>query len=321
MNKQFIFSILIIIGLISVSCSGNDPDNQNGNETNYWETNALVRLQLKGKVKSVKTIYEQNVNYSQINFNEAGQIATETYTYESQENTTTYNYNSSGQLVGLGDAEYTYDTHGKYIPFTPFHVNETGLVPNLKAMIQQEGSRTDYVFNGDQLQIIYTYTNYENETEKDTSFFTYSGKYPVEFREVIDNWGEFMKASYAENGMFKVYEEGFFGTGEYVYTDTRKFTYKTDDEYLLIDQEEQTYDADGTEYDYKYITTYTYNDKKDIIKTETVDKTETVTETVEYTYEYDSQNNWTKRTEKYTYGENVNESEITREITYFSEKE
>ena len=66
MKKQMTLMFLVSLMILFVAC---DPtNNNNGDITNYWTTNALVRLQLKG---SVKTITQNEVITE---FNSQGQI-------------------------------------------------------------------------------------------------------------------------------------------------------------------------------------------------------------------------------------------------------
>ena len=60
---MFLVSLMILF----VACDPTD-NNNNGNVTNYWTTNALVRLQLKG---AVHTITQNEVTTE---FNSQGQV-------------------------------------------------------------------------------------------------------------------------------------------------------------------------------------------------------------------------------------------------------
>ena len=75
--------------ILFVSCDPTD-NNNNGNVTNYWTTNALVRLQLKG---AVKTITQNEVTTE---FNSQGQVVKIT---NPQTGEVTYSYNAEGALV------------------------------------------------------------------------------------------------------------------------------------------------------------------------------------------------------------------------------
>jgi len=277
---------------------GVTDNNNNGNVTNYWTTNALVRLQLKG---AVKTITQNEVTTE---FNSQGQVIKITMP---QTGEVIYSYNAEGALVNNGEYTIQYNNSGKYIPNFPFHINHAGLTPNLSAMIG-ESSRMDYVFVGDTLWMMGQYTS-STETTRDTTKIYYADKYPTNF--VTDY--SFMNATYQANGMFDVYIEGFYGEG---YTSERKSTYKKDPQYLLMDKFEMTDTyVSGNSYS---VTTYTYNEYKDmVLASETSGSDSYITEY--YDYEYDEKGNWTSRKSHTKNNSEVweNERVETRVITYF----
>ena len=138
MKKQITLLFLVSLMILFVAC---DPTNNNEDVTNYWTTNALVRLQLKGAVKTITQ------NETTTEFNSQGQVIKIT---NPQTGEVTYSYNAEGVLVNNGEYTIQYNNSGKYIPNFPFHINHAGLTPNLSAMIG-ESSRMDYVFVGDTL--------------------------------------------------------------------------------------------------------------------------------------------------------------------------
>ena len=195
-------------------------------------------------------------------------------------------------------------------------MNTAGLTPNL-SLVSNEGGHTNYTFVVDTLFIIST-SQYEEEVYVDTAKFTYSGKYPVSFRSeefsqtTGNSWGEFMNASYQENGMFDEYSEGFFGTGDNAYTSTRTTKYLVDDEFMLIDTYVTVDNYAGQE-PTSYSQAYTYNQQKDIL---TITEGEYIEEYSNYVY--DAHNNWTSRNYRYKNGETWSDlSEERREITYW----
>ena len=305
MLKRCAYLLIILSGLFLSSC---DPEDIDETTKTYWESNAWVRLQLKGKVKSVKE--SANEQFTITNFNDKGQITSTEEQYPNNEPyVVNYTYNSSNQLESDGELTYSYGSHGKYIPVHTFHINHAGLIKNLSGTSTEYGS-TEFKFEGNNLLMINTY-----QSEKDTSVIQYTDNYPTSFTHMNGNWGEFMEATYAENGMFAIYEEGFLGTGENTYRDSRKHYYKSDSEYLLIDKTVMTYTA--TTVDVTTIT-YTYNDKKDVVKVETKDNDGKVTQKEDISYEYDSTGNWTKKIIVYTYdGQSREPMIITREYTYY----
>ncbi|MFA5469203.1 MAG: hypothetical protein WC230_00715 [Bacteroidales bacterium] len=134
-----------------------------------------------------------------------------------------------------------------------------------------------------------------------------------EFSQTTGNsWGEFMNASYQENGMFDEYSEGFFGTGDNAYTSTRTTKYLVDDEFMLIDTYVTVDNYAGQE-PTSYSQAYTYNQQKDIL---TITEGEYIEEYSNYVY--DAHNNWTSRNYRYKNGETWSDlSEERREITYW----
>ncbi|GAB1414692.1 hypothetical protein MASR2M117_00980 [Paludibacter sp.] len=310
MLKRSIYLLIILSGLFLISC---DPDEINGDSKNYWETNAWVRLQLKGKVKSVKAItdYEEKTT----NFNDNGVITSILSKYQQETNTTTYEYNSSGQVINDGYQTFEYGTHGKYIPRGAFHIREVGLVKNLTAIVTDNG-RTSFKFDGNKLLVISSYG-----TNIDTAYVQYDGNYPVKINDPSApnvQWDDYMTSTYFNNGMFKVFEEGFFSTSkDNPYRDSRKHYYKEDNEYLLLDKIVRSYNS-STEQRID-TETYTYNDKKDVTKIEEKDKDGKVIRTETYSYEYDTKGNWTKKTVSSLYdGQTEPYINITtREISYY----
>ena len=298
MKKQITLMFLVSLMILFVACDPTD-NNNNGNVTNYWTTNALVRLQLKGAVKTITQ------NETTTEFNSQGQVIKIT---NPQTGEVTYSYNAEGVLVNNGEYTIQYNNSGKYIPNFPFHINHAGLTPNLSAMIG-ESSRMDYVFVGDTLWMTSQYT-YGEEVTRDTTKIYYADKYPTNF--VTDY--SFMNATYQANGMFDVYTEGFFGQGYY---SERISTYKKDPTYLLVHTYE-TNDTSAYSGNLHSLTTYTYNESKDIVLESQISDN-SYYKTEYYDYVYDAKGNWTSRkshnqnnSEKWE-----NETVETRVITYF----
>ena len=323
MKKGILFIALGLFAYTMLSC---DPVNGNGNgeddpeaPKNYWERSALTHAQLRRPVKMVKEFYS-DTTYKMTTFDEIGRILKIENTGQGNDFLTNYTYNTSGQLIQAGTTTFEYADHGKYVPRGHFHMNFAGLAPNLSA-INDERARTSYTFVGDTLFIITTVQYSDNADENtyvDTTKILYSGKYPVSSRtEHIfsegNSWGEFMNASYQENGMFDVYSEGFFGTGDNAYTSTRTYTYKKDDEFMLIDNYRYEDVYPGQEQPSSYTSNYTYNTQKDLTQ---IAEGEYIQEYSDYVY--DTHNNWTSR--KYRYKNGPEWSSYTderREITYW----
>lgn len=290
MKTTVILCCLCVVGLLLSSC---DPNGLNNDTNNYWEQNALVRMHLKGKVKTV-TINEYNTEV--IQFSESGLINSRTTSSTGEYASTTQitnKYSANGNLARTitetnynstttkDTVEYDYGTHGKYVPHFGFHMWMSGLTPNLTAIISSY-SRTDFVFKGNNLLMIIT--NYST-SKKDTTTFAYNGKYPV---STETSWSFVENLTYADNGMFKTYTEGFKNENNRT---TRVYTFKADSEFQLLDSESETYvDNSNPANNSSSITSYTYNEEKDIIKMTRGEYTE------EYiNYVYDAKGNWTSR--------------------------
>lgn len=264
--KNLTTFMLLLVVILFTSCDPVDNDS-----SNYWNSSMLVHMQLKGKVHTLT----QNENVTE--FNSDGQMV--------RNGQATYSYDAQGRMVSDGSSTFQYNNLGKYVPNFPFHINYAGLTPNLSAIIE-ESSRVDYSFRGDSLWMITQYS-YEAVVTYDTLKVYFPGKYPVSF---VSDYS-FMNATYQANGMFDVYTEGFYGVG---YNDARKFTYKKDAEYLLIDKREDSYTAADPTNSFSSTTDFTYNSHKDLVKEEQR-STGSYYITEYYDYEYDAKGNWTSR--------------------------
>lgn len=312
MNKKLVFSLVILFGLLLMSCDPDDDINGgNGSEAqkDYWERSAWTHLQLKGKVKLEKTTYEDSDSYYETHFGEQGQIIKTVNRYDQESpRVNNFEYNSSGQLVKDNYGTYEYGNHGKYIPRETFHINMAGLVKNLTKF----NDRIEFEFDGDNLLVTW-------DGSDEATVVKYTGNYPTQINDINEPgvyWSEYMKASYQANGMWDVFEEGFFSTGENPYVDSRKTYYKKDNEFMLIDKMVREYTSNVSEHYSLIETRYIYNDKKDVIRVEEYSNGVLDEEGIEhYEYEYDAKGNWTKKTFKYPRNDYTN---ITyRQIEYF----
>ena len=174
MKTKLLWVLFIVTAIVFSGC---EPTDVNTDFKNYWSSNSLVRLKLRGKVKSVQT------EDRRIEFNEKGFMTSDSYTSENYSTSTVYNYDSDGKLLSTTSTNkngavtstdtrnYAYDNHGRYVVNSGFHLHESGLTPNLKS-ITGDRFKTEYVFNGDNLLVINTY-----DSEKDTLIVKYDGKY------------------------------------------------------------------------------------------------------------------------------------------------
>lgn len=304
--KTKLFWVLFIVAAIVFS--GCEPSDVNTNFKNYWSSNSLVRMKLRGKVKTLKNENEQ------FEFNEKGFVTISLYEAEGYSSSVVYNYDSDGKLVSTTTTNingattttdtrnYAYDNHGRYVANSGFHLHESGLTPNLKS-ITGAGFKTEYVFNGDNLLIVSTY-----DAKKDTLIVKYDGKYPVSSSTL---WSFMKDMEFASNGMFTKYSEGFVGQG---YKTTRIHTFEKDDEYQLL-KSVRNENLNGEELTVS-TRTITYNDKKDVLT-----DNEGEYEQVYYDYVYDDNDNWISRKNKYKNGAESAWSNViteSRTITYWN---
>ena len=305
MKTKLLWVLFIVTAIVFSGC---EPTDVNTDFKNYWSSNSLVRLKLRGKVKSVQT------EDRRIEFNEKGFMTSDSYTSDNYSTSTVYNYDSDGKLLSTTSTNkngavtstdtrnYAYDNHGRYVVNSGFHLHESGLTPNLKS-ITGDGFKTEYVFSGDNLLVINTY-----DSEKDTLIVKYDGKYPV---SSSTSWSFMKDMEFASNGMFTKYSEGFMGQG---YITTRIHTFEKDDEYQLL-KSVRNENLNGEELTVS-IRTITYNDKKDVLT-----DVEEEYEQVYFDYIYDDKDNWTSRKYKYKNGAESAWSDViteSRTITYWN---
>ncbi len=299
MKTKLFFSALILIGFTFYSC---DPNGVNSNTGNYWERSALARMNIKGKVKMITLTGNNN---SVTTFNESGFVSSIVNTSTDFNSTATYNYNANGQLTSVvtvststssgsstSTTNYEYKNTGKYIVMMPMHVYMTGLMPNISSMSTVSTTmsvRTDYVFKNNTTMLIISSNTINSTTSKDTTTIQYSGNYPTGWTK----YNMFAKdITYASNGMFKTYTEGFSGP---TYNDPRVYTFKTSDDFLMIDNVVENYVDTATPANNRNSTeTFSYNSNNDITSD---NRDGYITEYFDYVY--DSHKNWTSRTSRY----------------------
>ena len=292
--------------VLFTSCDPNELDDASV----YWNSNTLTRMGLNGQVKTLTTTEGKQV----YEFNQDGYITKSVYTDTEFTSTSIYNYDSNNKLSsidftstgGKGVAYTTtfeYENVGKYIVQNQYHLLMDGLVPNLRS-ISNEFSRTDYVFNGNVMWIINTYTGEANYM--DTVVVNYDGKYPVSL--TYDN-GFVNNITYTSNGMFKTYVSGNQGEG---YSNISEYYFRPDDQFLLIDSvvHTSTYQSVSS----VTVDKYSYNSNKNIIYEESFNSN------YDYSYTYDSHNNWITKATRYKPKETTvwgSPTTETRTITYW----
>lgn len=287
---KLIGTLLIAACLFSACDTGTGGTN---GTTNYWRSNALTQLGLKGSVQSM------TANSSVSNFNAAGNLSSQTST--NSQSSTTYTYEggflvSATSSYGEGQPStitYEYNNTGKYIPKNPFHLYMTGLVPALSAVIA-ENYRSDYTFHGNDLWIVNSMIEGTVVTPSDTTIMHYSGNYLSSYTGRYD----FLEnLTYADNGMFRTYSEGFYGVG---YRDTRTYTFVNTTERMLVATQTSTNTSQNNSS--SGLITYTYNSHLDLLTVVDNSSSTYNNEVMEYSseqeysdYVYDSHGNWTSR--------------------------
>lgn len=317
MKTKHLFTALLCGSLLLLlSCDpsddGGNNDNDNGTSVkNYWNSNALVRMQLKGNVHEITEYFYDTITTV---FNEQGNIA--------ESNGYTYQYDSNGRLISDGSKTYTYNNSGKYIPITHFHIQYTGLYPNLSSVFDEEyDNRTDYEFIADTLLMINSYSVSNPDLSNiDTIKFIYSGAYPVSTTNPV--FGETTTLTYQENGMFKNVVETRESPG---YLSTYTHTFLTHPNYLLsnTDLYEHCWSnyGDGESYSSSSLSTYTYNEHFDettrVEESDSEEGRDMIHEFFDYVY--DSKGNWTERKSRHKFGDSEwGEPQLEKRlITYF----
>lgn len=309
-TRLFVSALLALsIGFFS-SC---DTEGVDGDTSNYWSSNALTKMKLSGSVHTMtmnddgQTVYTFNTDGNLTSKVQTGSTYTNSYTYAYEggkmvSETSSYTSTSSSpqRANQTSTTYYEYENTGKYIPRGPFHLYEIGLVPALSAVIYSN-SRTDYDFHGSDLWIVGS----SNGVATDTTIVGYNDKYPTSTGTA---WSYINNITYAANGMFLTYDEGFFGPN---YDDKRAYTFQPDDKYLLIKKMVNTTTGMNNTVN---TTNYTYNDHKDILEQ---GSDSWATQWSDYVY--DSAGNWTSRRTRYSTGETTwSEYQTeTRSFTYY----
>ena len=287
-SKVLLFCTLLSAGLGLYSCDTETT----GDSSNYWTRNALTHLKLRG---SVKTLTQSERVY---NFNTEGNLSSQDvngnetfYHYVDGKMVRSISYYSGSEIGDTILCEYA--NVGKFIPRNTFHLFEDGLVPALSAVISSQG-RTDYDFHGSNLWIVYS-TKVRNElVPMDTAVVAFSGNYPASY----SNGSAFINnMTYANNGMFRTYNEGFLYPES---SSTTAYSFLSNDTYLLMSSRVLTFT--GSYNNEISTTSYTYNSRFDVL-TETYvssyingDEQSSYQSETEYSdYVYDSNGNWTSR--------------------------
>lgn len=247
------FLVIFVLALL-VSCNPYDLDD----ETIYWNSNTLVRAQLKGNVRQVNWMDGTNIE----NFDSDGFITSVQHTDAMSAYTESYDY-TGNRLVSISrnttlgkisttTMNFDYQNIEKYVLQDKYRLLNDALVPNLKS--KTGNPEVTYVLNGETLFLIENYT----DGNIDTTVIEYTGKYPT--RIVRSDHVEIKDFEYATNGMFKKYTSY---TSAPTWTNIATYYFHPDDQYLRLDSMVQVH-TEGS-FVRKDIDTYEYDTNKNLI--------------------------------------------------------
>ena len=335
MKKILLFTTIASLFLMW-ACS-DEPSKGN---PNFWKSNDLRKMQLRGNVRKViytgtdKTLSEQRI----YEFDAKGNIVKFLLSLLYSDGKTgvlteDYQYNSAGQLASITSSmgvvcSFNYGNHGIFVPVNDIlFILGYGFVsmPNLfeydlasiSTSVDGREHSWDFSVSGNTMTFYY-----EKYSVADTLTITLNGsKYPL---KGIDSKGrEILSYSYYANNMLKlkrvvVYEEDKEDEeGKIIGDET--INYIADDDYLFPSKtEEYKIDTDSVGSNPRPVWifyNYQYNDYKDI---SVIDYINLTVQSSEYIYnEFDENGNWTDRIIANTYSSQLADSirEI-REISY-----
>lgn len=309
-TRLFITALIVLSFGLFYSCNTEETE---GGLTNYWDSNALTKLKLRG---AVHTMTENDVVTT---FNSDGNVTSLIITHPDATNETTYLY-ENGKLVSetttistsnkislrssSTQTNYEYENVGKYVP----NISNFDLVPALSAIIT-ENSRVDCDFHGANLWMVYS----SNGTPFDTIVVEYSGNLPS---NLSSNTMYCNNMTYASNGMFLSYNSGNTGPN---YNNDNSYTFAPSDSFQIIERivNNSTYGSETT----NKTTNYSYNEHLDVTEEATVI---TGSQSAQWTYQwtdysYDSAGNWISRKYRTSTGVAtwVDYPTQTRSFTYY----
>lgn len=322
--------------LFSFCFSACDTENVDPVErvSNYWTSNDLTKLKLRGPVKTL-TQGEDVYNFDKLGnktFENINERKT-TYTYKNGYLMTASYSDTINNSSLSGFSKYEYKNKGKFIPIAPNKLNDYGLIFELSAIIGLMG-RTDYEFHGNDLWIVHSYLSNNVLVTVDTTIVEYAGDFPIAMTK--NNYWELPIINYSNNGMFLDFTNTTRTLSVAPYPSTLTditYTYFPNDTYLLPSKNvtsSRTIEDYYTRTSIKTIN-YTYNTFFDIESAETDLETFNLsfddsimnlhksTLIVEYyDYVYDEKENWISRKShtsigEYWYGEQIE----TRTIEYY----
>lgn len=299
MKKHFLFSANLILNIcLFVSCNSNiiedsNTSNQSDSIINYWNSSTLIHQHLNGKVKTIVSNNDKQTD----TYNEAGYITSSSYN-DYGLITSNYIYDSTGVLNSINESfvilnktystTYKYLNTGKFVVVEPFDLTTFGLIFNLNSLTYNRlGATIDYEFNGNTLLLISTYAN-----NKDTAIITYNGQYPTDIKWYLSNDLSHTKdIVYYGNGMFKTFTNETSGTDN---LNQNKYYFRPDKKFQLLDSVVTTnYTQSKTKHSTEK---YSYDSNRNVIHHELPDLIKDCTYIYDYTYVYDSHNNWISKT-------------------------
>lgn len=309
LRSLYFLSALFVGACCMTSCEDGTGENTDDLETIYWNKSAAFQMQLKGKVNSV-VVDDSLETYV---FNQAGNLTSSTDTYSATEyiyssgrlirQITTHTY--GGETSNKDTMNFTFGTSGKYLPLI-MESEMVGLFKNLASIKYPWNSTTTFTASGDSMLMLSSQAQhntmmgeYMNLPDTTGSITFNGGLFPVTIRT---NYG-LTSITYAADGRFLTIQENSFFRSKLT-------TYKSNSNYMLPVSVVGQYEYEET----PSTTTYTYNDKEDLIY---VDGSSTDEEYSDYVY--DSKGNWTSRSYRTKYGQDSwsNKETETRVITYW----
>lgn len=305
MNRHALLFMATFMAIVLFSSCDTGESGSDSN-SNYWYSNSLTRMNLKGTVKSISD--EWNAFYT---FNLDGNMTSK---YDLIYGDSTVYHYENGLLVSQSQTSnqltqtttYAYENAGKFVPVDQFHLHEDGLIPGLSSM-ESGFEKTDYVFDGNNLNMI-SYEKYGEEwIPSDTAIITYSGAYPASY---VGQWDFFEGISMQANGMFSTYSEGFYGEGSRT---TRVYHFVSINGAQRMSSSTETMMQNNVQRS-PITTTYSYNQQGDLVSDVSSEGYQEA-----YTdYVYDAHGNWISRNYSYKNGEQWTAPVAqTRTITYY----
>ena len=318
--KNIFLSAIAILLLVFASCGDENDKNEQTESKNYWESNDLRKLQLKGKVR----IFSSCAIDGTLEFDNKGRITKytkgdgsicfyqrsltdeESLIADAKKNETraardvpstegkyteTYQYNSSGQLVSAeinnyGTIRYASLEYSEHEAYVPYNILKLRAYTNFRKNLSK---------------VRFSYKDFPNDYDLDSVAISGDKMTIYSYSVTTDQLGKFEKTHKDTTHItlndakypIKVEKNGI--EDRYEYYDNNMLKKSSYEDYKYSMWSSTTYIKDD-----EYLlpeswwtglgkTTYIYNDKKDLIK-------EYIQEYIYTADSYDENDNWIKRT-------------------------